>query len=168
MAGFIFTSILGTLLHFLFDLTGGNWAAGLVSAVNESIWEHMKLIYVPMIIFAGLEWKFAGKDIPGFWCVKLRGILLAQILIPALYYIYTGVLGVSADWFNIAIFFIAAGAAYHCEAKAEGKFGLTGEKAAVAIILLIGLAFIALTFFPPRIPLFRDPITGTYGIRKRS
>lgn len=168
MAGFIFTSIVGTLLHFLFDLTGGNWAAGLVSAVNESIWEHMKLIYVPMVIFAVIEWKFTGKDICGFWCVKLRGILLALILIPVLYYAYTGILGISADWFNIAIFFIAAGAAYRYEAKAERRPCGMGNKAAVGIILLIGLIFAVLTFFPPHIPLFRDPITGTYGFWKQS
>lgn len=163
MAGFLFTSITGTLLHFLFDISGGNWAAGLVSAVNESIWEHMKLIYVPMIIFSILEWRFAGKDIPGFWRVKLRGILLALAVIPALYYIYTGILGVSADWFNITIFFLAAGAAYRYEAKAEGRNCVFGKKAAVVLILLIGLIFAALTFWPPRIPLFRDPVNGSFG-----
>ena len=84
IVGFLFVSVAGTLLHFLFDWTGESVVAGLFSAVNESIWEHMKLIYVPMIIFAGLEWKFAGKDIPGFWCVNLRGILLALLLIVVL------------------------------------------------------------------------------------
>lgn len=43
-AGFIFTAILGTLLHFLFDWTNGSVIAALFSAVNESIWEHMKLL----------------------------------------------------------------------------------------------------------------------------
>ena len=44
VGGFIFTAVVGTLLHFLFDWTGGSVAAALFSAVNESIWEHLKLL----------------------------------------------------------------------------------------------------------------------------
>ena len=167
IGGFLFTSILGTFLHFLFDLAGGNAAAALFSAVNESIWEHMKLIYFPMLLFALAEYCFWGKNVEGFWCVKLAGILLALVLIPSIYYIYTGILGVSADWFNITIFFISAGAAYFAETKrfqAARPCPLPAG-AAFAMILVIGAAFAALTFCPPSIPLFRDPVTGTYGFQ---
>ena len=97
LAGFLFTSVLGTFLHFLFDLTGGSTAAALFSAVNESIWEHMKLIYYPMLLFSLIEYRVWGKEVDGFWCVKLKGVLLALVLIPALFYTYTGALGVSAS-----------------------------------------------------------------------
>ena len=117
LAGFVFTGVLGTLLHFLFDLTGGNLAAALFSAVNESIWEHIKLLFYPMVVFGLIEFFFLGKETPGFWCVKLKGILLGLGLIPVLYYTYTGILGLSADWFNITIFFIAAAVAYWWETK---------------------------------------------------
>ena len=33
------------------------------------------------------------------------------------------------------------------------------------LILLIGGVFTALTFYPPHIPLFEDPVTGTYGFQ---
>ena len=165
MGGFIFTSVLGTLLHFLFDLTGGSVAAALVSAVNESIWEHMKLIYYPMLLFAFVEYRVWGKEVPGFWCVKLKGILLALVLIPALYYLYTGALALSADWFNITIFFLAAAAAYWKETKLflHQRPCRLPEKLALTLILLIAGVFTAFTFYTPHIPLFRDPITGTYG-----
>ena len=55
MSGFLFTAVLGTFLHFFFDLTGGSVVAALISAVNESIFEHMKLIYYPMLLFALLQ-----------------------------------------------------------------------------------------------------------------
>ena len=45
IGGFVFEGALGTLLHFVFDWSGGNVAAALFSAVNESIWEHMKLLF---------------------------------------------------------------------------------------------------------------------------
>lgn len=162
--GFIFTGVLGTLLHFLFDLTGGSIGAALVSAVNESIWEHTKLLFYPMLLFAFIEYRLWGKELPRFWCVKLRGILLGLILIPVLYYSYTGILGASADWFNIAIFFIVAGIVHWRETRLLQESGRACKSLiALGILGLIAVVFTMLTFFPPRIPLFQDPLTGTYG-----
>lgn len=168
VAGFLFTSILGTFLHFLFDLSGQSLIAALFSAVNESIWEHMKLIYYPMLLFAFIESRFAGKTHKHFWCVKLVGILLGLVLIPVIYYTYTGILGTSADWFNIAIFFIAAGAAFWSETlllQREYACRLS-PRMAFFMICLISVFFTVFTFFPPHIPFFRDPIAGGYGFQQ--
>ena len=123
----------------------------------------MKLIFFPMALFGAVEYRFAGKQTEGFWCVKLRGILLALVIIPVLYYTYTGALGVSADWFNIAIFFFAAGAVYRWETGAVDRPCRMSSGAAVGLIILIGILLGVFTFWPPRIPLFRDPVTGSYG-----
>ena len=56
--GYVFTSALGTLLHFLYDLTGENVAVSFFSAVNESTWEHMKLLFFPMFLFSLFDVKF--------------------------------------------------------------------------------------------------------------
>ena len=167
MAGFIFTSVLGTFLHFFFDLPGGSAAAALVSAVNESIWEHMKLLYYPMLAFSLLEYRVWGRRREDFWQVKLAGTALGLGLIPALYYTYTGILGISADWFNIAIFFLAARATYRLETalfQRDRKWRVGGGVALLAL-LAVGAVFTLLTFFPPEIPFFRDPVTGSYGYR---
>ena len=167
MAGMIFTSVFGTFLHFLFDLTGGRVEAALVSAVNESIWEHLKLLFYPMVIFALIEYFFWGKEREDFRCVKLTGILTGLVMIPVVYYTYSGILGISADWFNITIFFLAAGLAYRLETKLFQRESAcpVGQKAAVCLLCMIAVAFTVLTFTPPRIPLFRDPVTGTYGFQ---
>lgn len=164
-AGFIFTSVLGTFLHFLFELTGGSMAAALVSAVNESIWEHMKLIFYPMALFALIEYRAWGREEPRFWCIKLLGILLGLMLIPVAYYTYTGILGVNTDWFNVTIFFIAAGAAYWLETKrfVSDRSCRLGEKTAIVALCLIAATFALLTFRPVKRPFFADPVTGTYG-----
>ena len=47
--GFAFTSLLGTLLHFLYEWTGKSPLVAPFSGVNESTWEHMKLLYVGML-----------------------------------------------------------------------------------------------------------------------
>ena len=165
IAGFFFTSIAGTFLHFLFDITGGSIFAALFSAVNESIWEHMKLLFYPMVLFAVPEYFRWGNEIPAFWCVKLYGILLGLLLVPVMYYIYTGILGINADWFNITIFFLAAGTAYYTQTRLFQSRCPCTVPAAAALAALAGIAlvFTVLTFFPPQIPLFRDPLTGTYG-----
>lgn len=165
IAGFIFTGILGTFLHFLLDISGGNALAALFSAVNESIWEHMKLLFYPMFLFALIEYKVWGKKLREFWCVKLKGILLGLLLIPVIYYTYTGILGTSVDWFNIAIFFLTAGVAFWVETKLfqQGGNCRIGSRMSFVLLCLIGVIFTVLTFLPPRIPFFQDPITGTYG-----
>ncbi len=165
VAGFLFTSVVGTLLHFLFDWTGGSVIAALFSAVNESIWEHLKLLFYPMVVFVLAEYYFWGMDSQSFWCIKLIGIMIGLVLIPVVYYTYTGILGIKADWFNIAIFFLAAGVVFWVETKLFQR-GFTcpvNSKLAVILIGLIVIAFTILTFVPPHIPFFQDPITGTYG-----
>jgi len=167
MGGFVFTAVVGTLLHFVFDWTGGNVIAALFSAVNESIWEHLKLLFYPMAAAAVIEYFFWGKDAESFWRVKLMGMLLGLALIPVVYYTYTGILGVKADWFNITIFFLTAAVVYWAETKLfqSGYTCRIGSKLAVALICLIAVLFTVLTFTPPHIPFFRDPITGSYGFR---
>ena len=163
--GFAVTSFGGTVLHFLYDWLGeAVWIAPF-SGVNESTWEHMKLLFWPMLLFAVVE-SFFFRDRADFWCVKLRGILLGIILIPVIFYTYNGVIGRSPDWLNIAIFFISAAVAYIYETrlfKSEGLHGKSPRRATVALIL-IALLFFLFTFRTPEIGIFKDPLTGTYGI----
>lgn len=164
IAGFLFTAVAGTALHFLYDLGGQNVAAALISPVNESIWEHMKLLYFPMLLFALAEYRRIGREIPGFWCAKAAGIAFGLILIPVLYYTAAGAFGWSADWFNVTIFFLAAGAAFALETRLLSRAGRCCPPAAAALLVLLGAAFVFFTFFPPKVPLFQDPIGGGYGI----
>ena len=165
MGGFIFTAVAGTLLHFLFDWTGENVVVSLFSAVNESIWEHLKLLFYPMAAVAVAEYFTWGKERNSFWCIKLIGTLLALVLIPVLYYTYTGISGVNADWLNIAIFFLTAALVYWTETKLfQKRFTCRiGKRWAITLLCLIGVLFTVFTFLPPRIPFFQDPVTGSYG-----
>lgn len=163
--GFALTALGGTLLHFLYGWTSGNILIAPFSAVNESTWEHMKLLFFPLFIFALIQSRFF-KNYENFWCVKLVGILTGLMLIPVLFYTYNGVLGKSPDWVNIAIFFISAAVAFLLETRLFKKNSLRCKRPwlAFAVICLIGVLFAVFTFAAPRIPLFQDPITGTYGI----
>lgn len=157
MVGFIAAGVGGTLLHFLYDWSGQHPVVGAFSAVNESVWEHMKLLFFPMLVFSLIEYSRIGKDYPNFWCVKLIGTLMGLTVIPVIYYTYTGALGVSADWFNIAIFFITAGAVYWQETRLlqNNRPRCTFPAVALGTLLLIGVVFVMLTYHPLNLPLFQ-------------
>ena len=165
LSGFATAALGGTILHYLYDLLGeAVWIAPF-SGVNESTWEHMKLLFWPMFIFAIAE-RFFFRDIENFWCVKLRGALLGLSLIPIMFYTYNGVIGKSPDWLNISIFFISAAVAYIYETRQFKNGSKICKNPRRALVSLIGIAmlFVIFTFKAPALGIFRDPLTGAYGI----
>ena len=163
--GFAVTSLGGTILHFLYDWLGtAVWVAPF-SGVNESTWEHMKLLFWPMFLYA-IAQSFFFREREDFWCVKLRGILLGLVLIPVIFYTYNGVIGKSPDWLNIAIFFISAAIAYLYETKLfkDETVVCKKPKLAIGVLCVIALLFVIFTFATPEIGIFKDPLTGSYGI----
>ncbi len=164
-AGFAFTSLMGVLLHFLFDWTGQSAVIALFSAVNESIWEHMKLLFFPMLVFAFIQSRYLSDKYGNFWCVKAVGILTGTILIPVIYYTLNGAFGKMPDWTNIAVFFICAAISYILETYIFLKSIVKCKSTLSEILLLCAIVFVFMvfTFFPPHLPLFRDPVSLTYG-----
>ena len=165
LAGFTASVALGTILHFLFDWTGAFSLAG-ISAVNESTWEHMKILFFPMLIFACVQYWFFRKEFPGFWWIKLIGTLVGVVSIPVLFYTFNGAFGSSPDWLNILFFFIAITAAYLLEfwLLKRDYFLLPLPILACIALFIIAFCFGLFTFYPPKLPIFQDPITNLYGI----
>ena len=165
LCGFAVVSFLGTLLHFLYDLSGESLWIAPFSGVNESTWEHMKLLFWPMLLFGVIQSIFF-KNREDFWCVKLRGILLGLSAIPILFYTYNGAIGKSPDWVNISIFFISAAVVYIYETRRlrGGELSCRRPWLSFAVVCAIGLLFALFTFKTPEQGIFRDPITGGYGI----
>ena len=167
LAGFLFTSAVGSLLHFVYEWSGGSLAAAVVSAVNESTWEHMKMLFVPMFLFSVVQVWVLGKNYPNFLAVRAVSIVTGLALIPVLYYTYTGVWGQMRDWANIAVFFLAALGAFLLDFYLLRRNRLSAPwQQVLGLIVLWALAFcfVWCTFRPPHIALWRDPTTGTYGI----
>ena len=156
--GFAVTALCGVLLHFLYDWSGQSIFFAPFSGINESTWEHMKLIYYPMLIFALVQSRYF-KNYKNFWCIKLAGILTGLTLIPIIFYTYNGVFGKSPDWVNISIFFISAISAFvlECRLFKENTFSCKRPYIPFYIICFIGVLFVVFTFAPPDIPLFQDP-----------
>ena len=166
IGGFTASTLVGTFLHFLYDLTNQSILVAPFSAVNESTWEHMKILFFPMFAFAIIEYFFMKEKYPDFWCVKLKGTLLGVSLIPILFYTYNGVFGTSSARVNVIIFFLSSAIAYIWETKNFNKQSKPCVSTTLAIVTLciIAILFAVFTFFPPEIPLFLDPVSQTYGI----
>ena len=62
IAGSVIISLSGSLLHFAFDVLGTWPPVALFAAVNESVWEHLKLAFWPSLTYALIEWRvFRGE-----------------------------------------------------------------------------------------------------------
>jgi len=83
-----------------------------LGAVNESTWEHLKLVFWPIVLFAVVEWFAYGRNTPGFWPAKALSVLIAMATIVVLFYTYTGILGYNLMAVDIATFVIGTILAY--------------------------------------------------------
>lgn len=167
LIGFGLTCLLGTAGHFLYDLSGGSPLAAAVSAVNESTWEHMKLLYLPWFLYLLIECFSLARELENFLAAKALGALAGLLAIPTLFYTLSGSLGKLPDAVNIGIFFVSAAAAYlvSCTAMKRGWLGGAILQGA-GFLLLWGLLFLFVrwSFAPPHLPLFQDPLTLGYGV----
>ena len=160
----IFAMSLGTLLHFTYNWSNNNILVGAFSAVNESTWEHLKLLFFPMLISTILGYFYIGKTIPNFLCAKTLGIVTAILFTVIIFYTYTGILGTNFGFLNILIFLfsVALGEflAYNimlCNLSCNNKIALF-------ILAVLFICFILFTYFPPHIGLFKDPVNSNFGI----
>lgn len=162
----IFACVLGTLLHFTYELLGENTLIASFSAVNESVWEHLKLIYFPMLITTIIGYFYIGKDMPNYLCSKALGILAAISFIIIFFYTYTGIIGKSIVFIDIASFFVAV-ILGECLAYRLMIYNFNcNSKVGIIILTVLLVLFVTFTYFTPEVEIFRDPITNEYGIIK--
>lgn len=163
----IFVMIFGTLLHFTYEWSGNNMFVASFSAVNESTWEHLKLLFFPMLLTTIIGYFHIGKDCPNYWCARLLGILVAILFTIVFFYTYTGVIGTNFAFIDISIFFVAVVLGELVSYKIlVSNFSCSIIVALTGIVLLL-VCFVVFTYFTPEIGLFKDPVTGLFGIAKK-
>ena len=165
LIGMFFIIILGSLLHFTFELSGYQAIVGVFSAVNESTWEHLKLSYWPALAYALIEYRYLKKLTKNFVTAKTVGIYLMPILITAFFYSYTAVIEDSLTM-DILIFILAIilGQLASYRLLTSSELLKHFVKISLVAVVVLGFAFLIFTFYPPQLPIFQDPVTGGYGI----
>lgn len=160
----IFVSVLGTFLHFAYDLSGQNQIVSIISAVNESTWEHLKLLFFPMLFSTIIGYFLIGKGNNNFLCSKTIGIIISLLFIIVFFYTYTGILGFNVDVLNILSFFMAVILGEYIGYILMINNFSCNKYLTIFILCLLTFLFIFFTFNTPQIALFKDPITLGYGI----
>ena len=153
--GAIFVSITGTLSHFLYSWTGENFFVGLFSPVSESVWEHMKLLFFPMLLYCAFGAWIYRRQIRCIVSALCLGITAGTLLIPVFFYAYTFILGRNIFLLDIGTFVLSTVIAFRL------AFQLAVSYRAKPYILLscvmVGVLFACFLWFtnhPPDIGLF--------------
>ena len=102
----IFISLIGTLLHFMYEWTNHNKVVSLFAAVNESTWEHIKIALTPIFIWTLYDGAVYGLN-PNYFVAKMLSILVIILLIPILFYGYKIFTKKSILAIDITIFYVA-------------------------------------------------------------
>lgn len=160
----IFIMLVGTLLHFTFGWSNNNLLVGTFSPINESIWEHLKLLFFPMLISTIIGYFYTGKHIPNYLCSEVLGIILSMSFIVVFFYTYTGIIGTNFAIVDIGSFFIAVLLGQYVAYRKVQSTSSCNNLIPIVICLILYLCFLIFTFSPPHIALFKDPITGMFGI----
>lgn len=159
-------SIIGTLLHFLYEFSGGNLLVAIFSAVNESVWEHIKIAVIPTYIVAIAKMWILEDRKCNLWSSLFLKIVTLIILIPLLFYSYQAILKIESVIIDIAIFYISIIISEFIEYIIQSKVKVSAKLDDIfkyLNIFMVGL-FVIFTFIPPKIEIFRDKLSNKYGI----
>lgn len=166
-AGFLIVCALGTLLPLLYKRTGENTFVAAFAGANGSVWERMKLLYLPYFVFTMVEFTVFAEAFRNFFAAKAAAGLAGMLLIPLLHYSLNGMFGAMPRWTDTAIFFAAAAVMYALSCRLLTALSLRGAALQfISFALLWGMMFLFLlfTYRTPHLPLFRDPVTLRYGV----
>ena len=166
----IIIGIVASFSHFAYDLSGQKIIVGLFNPVNESVWEHLKFMFFPLLLWWVVIYLIKRKkcDIPiKNWIVSAAiSLITAPLFVVFLYYSYTGAFGIESVIIDILLvficFFIALSIAAHYLKFSEPAIWLVITS--VIAVAVIFTAFIVFTFNPPHLPIFYDTVTNMYGI----
>ena len=162
----IIISIVGTLSHFLYDLTNHNKIVGLFASVNESTWEHIKIALTPTILYSLYDGFIYGSN-PNYFIAKFVSLISLIIVIPFLFYSYKKIFKKDNTIFNIAIFYVAiiiSQVLFYNILEINRLDYIYSYLSCVGTFILFG-SYLLLTLLPLELSLFKDPITKKYGYK---
>lgn len=156
--GAVIVCVCAPLLHFVYEWSGDNFFVGLFAATNESVWEHTKLIYFPMLVWAVIEYFILKPDFKRFLAAKAVALAFCSLVTIAFFYTYTGALGFESLILDIictfvwtALGFVISYKLYHSHYRLRRYFPLF-------CMLFAGQLAVQILFTPfaPNLPLFED------------
>ena len=157
--GIIFVLITGTLSHFVYEWSDNNTLAGFLFPINESVWEHMKLVFFPMLLYSFYVIAKLDSDFPCSVATTMFGVLLGTFLVPILFYTYSGFLGYTTRFFDIGTFVISVLLSFWVIYKLTQSCKLASYEAALkTLVLVMAMCFFLFTYQPLALGIFAAPV----------
>lgn len=157
--GMLFTFILGTLLHFVYGWSNSCVWVAFFAPINESLFEHMKLLLTPYLLWALVEYAYYGQYMHAFIPGKVIGLYIGFTLMVGLHLFYTKMSIHPVLWADIAIFAFVIFAAF---VTAEFVMTLTffdSENLEIffdGVLVLTVVLFAMFTVYAPHCWLFQE------------
>ena len=167
--GYITCLIAGVILHFAYNFFNNNILIGLITPINESVTEHLKLVFLPFSIFTIFFYIYSKKKITNIFLVSFFANILGLLATTISFYIGIQFLGMNNTLFNISTYIIGMTIAFvifylgiynYKLSNATNDSNILG----ISAIMLLLFFFVVNTISPLKIPINKDPVTNTYGI----
>ncbi|MEE0740922.1 MAG: DUF6512 family protein [Emergencia sp.] len=158
--GILFVSVFGTLLHFVYQWSGSNPVVALIAPVDESVFQHLKLLFTPFVLWAFIEAGRSGHLAKNFIPVKAYSVLAGMLVMVFVFYFYTFLAGRNFLWADISLFFLSVFTAFGVEKLLENQ-PWTGTLCSVVsgnlLMTVMAASMVFFTFWPPKLGLFVSP-----------
>ena len=167
VVGVLVIFALTVLYHFLYEWFP-NPVFSVLFPVNESIWEHMKLLYSGILTWGIVEYfilkrkniKFTNY-FSSLFLTLITSIIVYLILYLPLYSLFKENMFISIGLLIIVIILMGIFNYYLIIRKEENWFL---DKVSIILIILGYVVFLSLTYDPPRNYIFYDTTENKYGI----
>lgn len=156
--GVLFTFIVGSLFHFIYDLSGSLPIIGYFFPINESVWEHLKLGFYAWLVYGMSNYFFLKDKTNNYWLGIFLASLATNLFIVLFFYTYTGILGHSVLALDIGSYLVGCIIGAYVYYKILNLPPLSScANILGALLLLLGVLLFAFwTYNPPNLPLFKD------------
>lgn len=159
---YIILATMGILFHFSYEWSGNNTIVGLFTPTSESTWEHLKLLFFPMLLITIWD-ALRGNTTPGFLKKRIISIVIGMLVIVVLFYTSMGISGRIIGWFNITSYLIALLITLLLDKVLSVDDNPYSAYTALATFVLFTVAFAVFSFKSPGIGIFYPfPEHATY------
>ena len=164
--GAIFIIVIGCFSHFLYDWFNHSKIIGYFTAVNESTWEHLKLVIAPTFLWLIVEYHFYFNN-PNLFFARFISLMIMLLIIPLIFYSYTHFTKKPILFVDISSFIISiiVGQFVFSKLININISNLFLTHIGIIGLLIIFFAYIMNTYVPQKNFLHKDPITNKYGIK---
>ncbi len=162
---YLLSLCIGIFLYFIYELSHYNRVVGLITPINESPWEQMKLLFFPYLPFTIILHFFSKRNSKKILFASAISIVIGIILSISSYYTIHGAFGIKTSIIDIFIYVTCLAVSYIlCYHFIKNNTFPQNNIIGFTIFVVLFLLFILFTFLPPRVPLFQDSTTKSFGL----